>query len=42
VFFKAGRADSEFGRLPIRVGYEYIDDGRKVFNLLRDVQKGAA
>jgi hypothetical protein len=42
VFFKASTVHSDFGRLPLRVGFEYIDDGRKVFNLLRDVQKGDA
>lgn len=42
VFFKATTDHGPHGRLPLKVGFEYIDNGRRVFNLLRDVQKGTA
>jgi len=42
IYFKARMDSSPSGRVALRVGLEYIDDGRRVYSLLRDVQKGAA
>ena len=41
VYFNQPSARSQKGAVPQKIGFEYIDDGRRVLSLLRQIQKEA-